>query len=126
MERTAAMETQRYRGLLDALREVPSARKWLEERLEFWRLPARGRHKCPVEKGALAVAQCAAIRAVNPGARREQHGMTRGRVPLARRCGARVNVGVALSHDAKFERRSNGYVVARSHGRLEIIDCRLV
>src|SRR4051794_1817207 len=61
MERTAAMETQWYGGLLDALREVPSPRKRLEERLEFWRLPARGRHKCPVEKGALAVAQGAPI-----------------------------------------------------------------
>src|SRR3954470_13929303 len=125
MERTAAMETQRYRGLLDALREVPSARKWLEERLEFWRLPARGRHKCPVEKGALAVAQCAPIGPVDQATRGEQHGMTRGRVPLARRCRSWINVGLALSHDAEFERRSNGYVVARSHGRLEIIDCRL-
>src|SRR5204862_6219237 len=114
------------RRRLDTFRQIAAAGEGFKERVEPRRLPARRRHESTVEEGAFAVAERHSVWPIDEASGGQQHGVTRGGVPLTCGRSAGIDVGPALRDDTKFERRTHRYVAAGADRCLEIIERRLI
>src|SRR6185312_16889401 len=92
-------------GRLNSLWNIAAAGEGFEERRQRGRLPAGGRNKRAVEKGALSISQRSPIGSVDQTPSSQQDRVARRRVPFAGRRCPRVDVGLPLGDKAEFERR---------------------